>query len=99
MPVILTYAMFGQRARVLGRLTLVGLALLTLAASFTWLAWLLVVSLVVGVRHPPVVRPDEPLGAARGWVCAATFVVAVLCFPSRHLSSQSSKLPGSTLGR
>ena len=53
---------------------------LTLTVSFTWLAWLLVVSLVVGVRHPPVVRPEEPLGPLRGWVCAATLVVAVLCF-------------------
>ena len=64
--------LFGDRARTLGRLALLGLAALTIAVSFTWLAWLLVVSLVVGVRHPPVVRPEEPLGAARGWVCAAT---------------------------
>ena len=57
------------------------LGVLTVVVSFTWLAWLLVVSLVVGVRHPPVVCPEEPLGAARGWVCVATAsVVAVLCF-------------------
>lgn len=76
----LTFALFGERARMLGRLTLLGLAGLTLTVSFTWIAWLLVVSLVVGVRHPPVVRPEEPLGALRGWVCAATLVVALLCF-------------------
>ncbi|HSP19380.1 MAG TPA: site-2 protease family protein [Myxococcaceae bacterium] len=76
----LTYAVLGDRARLLGRLALVGLAVLTLTVSFTWLAWLLVVWLVVGVRHPPLVRPEEPLGPLRGWVCAATAVVAVLCF-------------------
>jgi membrane-associated protease RseP (regulator of RpoE activity) len=76
----LTYAVLGERARTLGLLTLLGLGVLTVVASFTWAAWLLVVSLVVGVRHPAVTRPDEPLGAARGWVCAATLVVAVLCF-------------------
>jgi membrane-associated protease RseP (regulator of RpoE activity) len=76
----LTHALLGERARTLGRLTLLGLGVLTFAVSFTWAAWLLVVSLVVGVRHPAVTRPEEPLGAARGWVCAATLVVAVLCF-------------------
>lgn len=76
----LTYAVFGERARTIGRLALVGLAVLTLAFSFTWLAWFLVVSLVVGIRHPPVTWQDEPLGAGRGWLCVATLVVGVLCF-------------------
>ena len=76
----LSYAVLGRRARVLGVLALVGLGAMTVVASFTWAAWLLVVLLVVGVRHPRVTRPEEPLGAARGWVCAATFAVAVLCF-------------------
>ena len=76
----LTYAVLGNRALTLGRVALLGLGFLTVAYSFTWLVWLLVVSLVVGVRHPPVVYPEEALGSARGWVCAATFLVAVLCF-------------------
>jgi len=76
----LTHALFGRRARTLGRLTLLGLAFLAVAYSFTWVAWFLVVSLVVGVRHPPVVWPEDPLGRGRGWVCVATLVVAVLCF-------------------
>ena len=76
----LTYALFGDRARLIGRLALLGLAVLTVVFSFTWAAWLLVVSLVVGVRHPPVTWPEEPLGAARGWLCVAALVVAVLCF-------------------
>jgi len=53
---------------------------MTVLVSFTWIAWFLVVLLVVGVKHPPVTRPEEPLGAARGWLCVATLVVAVLCF-------------------
>lgn len=76
----LTYAVFGRRARTIGRVALVLLALLTVTVSFTWLAWLLVVTLVVGVRHPPVTWPEEPLGASRGWLCVATLAVAVLCF-------------------
>ena len=76
----LTYAVFGNRARTIGRCALVALGALTVAVSFTWVVWLLVVALVVGVRHPPVTVPEEPLGAARGWLCVATLVVAVLCF-------------------
>jgi membrane-associated protease RseP (regulator of RpoE activity) len=76
----LTYALFGNTARAIGAGALLLLAALALLVSFTWVAWLLVVLLVVGVKHPPVTFPEEPLGAARGWLCVATLVVAVLCF-------------------
>ena len=76
----LTYALFGNRARAIGAVALLSLGALAVLVSFTWVAWLLVVLLVVGVKHPPVTRPEEPLGAARGWLCVATLVVAVLCF-------------------
>ena len=76
----LTYAVFGRPARVIGAVALLLLGALTVVVSFTWLAWLLVVLLVVGVKHPPVTAPEDPLGAARGWLCVATLVVAVLCF-------------------
>ena len=76
----LTYAVFGNRARIIGRCALVALGVLTVAVSFTWVVWLLVVALVIGVRHPPVTVPEEPLGAARGWLCVASLVVGVLCF-------------------
>ena len=76
----LTYALFGNRARAIGVAALLLLAALAMTVSFTWVAWLLVVLLVVGVKHPQVTMPGEPLGAARGWLCVATLVVAVLCF-------------------
>ncbi len=76
----LTYALFGKWARAIGAAALLLLGVLAMVVSFTWVAWLLVVLLVVGVKHPPVTVPEEPLGAARGWLCVATLVVAVLCF-------------------
>jgi membrane-associated protease RseP (regulator of RpoE activity) len=76
----LTYALYGNRARAIGWGALLLLAGLTVLVSFTWVAWLLVVLLVVGVKHPPVTVPEEPLSASRGWLCVATLVVAVLCF-------------------
>ena len=76
----LTYALYGKRARAIGWGALLLLAGLAVLVSFTWVAWLLVVLLVVGVKHPPVTVPDDPLSASRGWLCVATLVVAVLCF-------------------
>jgi membrane-associated protease RseP (regulator of RpoE activity) len=76
----LTYALYGNRARAIGWIALLLLAGLAVLVSFTWVAWLLVVLLVVGVKHPPVTVPEEPLSASRGWLCVATLVVAVLCF-------------------
>jgi membrane-associated protease RseP (regulator of RpoE activity) len=76
----LTYALFGRRARPIGAVALLLLGALTVLVSFTWIAWFLVVLLVIGVRHPPVTFPEEPLGAGRGWLCVATLVVAALCF-------------------
>src|SRR5262249_5038167 len=76
----LTYAVFGDRARSIGRCALAALGVLRVAGAFIWAVWLLVVALVVGVRHPPVTVPEEPLGAARGWLCVASLVVALLCF-------------------
>lgn len=76
----LTFALLGRRARTVGRLALAGLAVLVVFFSLTWTPWLLVVGLVVGVRHPDVTRPDEPLGRGRVWLCALTGLVAVLCF-------------------
>jgi hypothetical protein len=38
------------------------------------------VGLVIGVRHPDVSHPDEPLGPGRVWSCALTAAVALLCF-------------------
>jgi membrane-associated protease RseP (regulator of RpoE activity) len=76
----LTFALLGRRARTVGRVALGGLAFLVIFLSLSWTPWLLVVGLVVGIRHPDVTRPDEPLSRGRVWLCALTAAVAVLCF-------------------
>ena len=76
----LTFALLGPRARTVGRLALAGLGVLVVFFSLGWIPWLLVVGLVVGVRHPDVTDPQQPLGRGRVWLCAVTGLVAVLCF-------------------
>jgi membrane-associated protease RseP (regulator of RpoE activity) len=76
----LTHALFGRRARLIGRGALLSLLPLGVFVSAHWLVWFLVVSFFVGVRHPEVSRPEEPLSRGRVWLCAVTGVVGVLCF-------------------
>jgi len=71
------YAMFGRRARLVGKLGLVLLAVMTLFSSAGWLLWLILSYRFVGLSHPPV-EEDTPLSPMRKAVVAATIVVFVL---------------------
>ncbi|HEY0840881.1 MAG TPA: site-2 protease family protein [Vulgatibacter sp.] len=71
------YAMFGRRARTVGKLGLVLLAAMTLFSSAGWLLWLILSYRFVGLAHPPVDDP-RPLSPGRKIVVAATVVVFVL---------------------
>ena len=58
------------------------------ALSFFWPGWALwaVITLVLGLRHPPVVDEDEPLDARRKGLAVAALAVFVLCFVPRPLA-------------
>ncbi|MGO9829266.1 MAG: site-2 protease family protein [Myxococcaceae bacterium] len=75
----LAFANLGRRAVGLGKLAALGLLGLVLFFNVSWLVWLLVASLVVGLRHPEVERPEEPLDGRRLLVCMACLVVFLLC--------------------
>ncbi len=53
---------------------------LCLFASVTWLMWLVISSLVVGFRHPPVELPDVPLTRGRKMVAVLCALILVGCF-------------------
>jgi membrane-associated protease RseP (regulator of RpoE activity) len=75
----LTHALFGERARGIGR-AMGGFMLgLCLFASAGWIAWILVTTTVVGFKHPEVLDPQMPLTPARKWLCLACGVALVLC--------------------
>jgi membrane-associated protease RseP (regulator of RpoE activity) len=75
----LVFANLGRRAIGVGKLAAAGLLGLVLFFNWSWVFWLLVVTLVVGFRHPEVERPEEPLDVRRLWICIACAVVFVLC--------------------
>src|SRR5215510_2567537 len=60
----LTYALFGDRARTLGKLMALGMLGLCIFYSAGWLLWLLVTSKFIGFRHPPVIESEAPLSPA-----------------------------------
>jgi membrane-associated protease RseP (regulator of RpoE activity) len=75
----LTHAWFGERAVAVGKLMSLGMLVLGITASASWLVWLLVTAKLVGYGHPPVVTPEEPLSPGRKLVCAVCFVFLALC--------------------
>jgi membrane-associated protease RseP (regulator of RpoE activity) len=76
----LAFANLGGRAARVGKGAALGLFGLVLLFNFSWLLWLLVVTLAVGFRHPEVERPEEPLSGQRVAICIACAVVFALCF-------------------
>jgi membrane-associated protease RseP (regulator of RpoE activity) len=75
----LTFALWGPRARWVGKAMALGLVYLIVFYTVSWTVWLVVVSLAVGFGHPEVTRPEEPLGTGRKLVCALCFVALAAC--------------------
>jgi len=82
------YALLGGRARNVGRAVVAVLTLLGLAAWPGWLLWALLAGKVVRTTHPPVLRPDEPLGgwpAALAWAALALFLMTFVPVPLQEM--------------
>ncbi|HEX8826170.1 MAG TPA: site-2 protease family protein, partial [Archangium sp.] len=75
----LTFALWGNRARVVGKAVALVLLFLTLFYTITWGVWLLVATKLVGFGHPEVTQPAEPLGLGRKLVCAVCFLALAGC--------------------
>jgi membrane-associated protease RseP (regulator of RpoE activity) len=75
----LTFALWGPRARWVGKAMALGLVYLVVFYTISWTVWLVVVSLMVGFGHPEVTRPQEPLGTGRKLICALCFVALAAC--------------------
>jgi membrane-associated protease RseP (regulator of RpoE activity) len=83
----ITYALFGRKHILIGRLTL--LALLALGVASRWLGWFVFavfVRLLLGMKHPPPVDPYTPLderGRKIGWFALLLFVLSFTPLPFR----------------
>ena len=79
-----TAALFGRAAVRLGNWVHVAMAGLVVFASPSWVLWLLLTRYLVGVGHPPVTRPDEPLTKSRyviAFICLALLVLTLIPVP------------------
>ncbi|MBI2202612.1 MAG: site-2 protease family protein [Candidatus Rokubacteria bacterium] len=78
----IAYALFGERHRLVGRLTFV--ALLVLAAitqSANWLVWAALIFFLVGFGHQPPLDDITPLSPGRRLVGALCLVLLVVLVP------------------
>lgn len=73
------YAVLGSKHKVLSRgffLTLLPLGVLCWAGWIVWAA----IMLVLGLRHPTVLIPAQPLGRGRKYLALAAALIFILCF-------------------
>lgn len=75
----LSHALFGERARALGKVMALGLVFLCVFETAGWLVWLAISVKLIGFSHPPVVRGEVEVTPGRRLLCYACAVVFVLC--------------------
>ena len=73
------HGLFGRRADRISRLLSHALLALGLFASWTWLAWWVLIRFVLGTRHPPLAS-QEPLDSPRRALGVAALVILALTF-------------------
>ena len=86
----LTYALFGERAKTMGKLMALCMFGLCVFYSAGWLLWLIVTSKFIGFRHPPVIDEQAPLSAGRKLICAICFIGLLVCVMPVPLSAVSA---------
>lgn len=89
------HALFGERARRLGTLVVVVLLGAAFVFSASWAVWALVVGRFVGVGHPEVAAPEQPLSPRRRAVAWVTLAFAVLTFMPMPLGVKVATAPDS----
>lgn len=80
-----TYAVFGRRGN---KIIAIGCYLLVICLAvygalnsmWNWVVWLILLTFLIRVGHPPVVDETEPLGSARMIVALIGLLVFILCF-------------------
>jgi membrane-associated protease RseP (regulator of RpoE activity) len=80
-----TYAVFGARGNRLIALlcyfAVIGLAIVSIReGNWNWAVWVLILTFMLRVGHPPVLDPEEPIGRGRIVVAVIGLLVFILCF-------------------
>jgi membrane-associated protease RseP (regulator of RpoE activity) len=76
----LTHAWYGEKAERIGERVAGAALIMALFFSASWLVWFFLITRLVGVEHPPVERPEEPLSRGRKAVVIITWVLTALTF-------------------
>jgi membrane-associated protease RseP (regulator of RpoE activity) len=78
-----TYALFGEGHRAIGRVSIPVLMFLGIIFWPGWIIWA-VLMIIIGYRHPPVVYPEVSLDRKRkllGWLCLVIFLLTFTPVP------------------
>ena len=75
----ITYALFGRKHRIISIAAVLVLAILGVVWWPGWLVWG-ILGAIIGLRHPPVVDQDLPLGRRQRLIAWASIAIFVLTF-------------------
>jgi membrane-associated protease RseP (regulator of RpoE activity) len=75
----ITYALFGRKHRIISIMAVLALAILGVVGWPGWFVWG-ILGAIIGLRHPPVVDQDLPLGRRQRLIAWASLVIFVLTF-------------------
>jgi membrane-associated protease RseP (regulator of RpoE activity) len=81
----ISYALFGERHRLISIGLILLLIVLGIVYSYIWIIWALLM-VVIGYRHPPVVYPQIQLDRKRravGWISLVIFILTFTPIPVR----------------
>ena len=74
-------ALLGDRARLMGYVTIAAMVLVSLITSYWgWIIYLVIIVFFVSVAHPPPLNDVSPLPASRFMVGAVAFLLLAVCF-------------------
>jgi membrane-associated protease RseP (regulator of RpoE activity) len=76
----IVYALLGEKYKRVSQLMIPVLILIGIFLWYGWLFFALLILLVIGYRHPPVIYPDMPLGRKRKVLGLICFIIFLLTF-------------------
>ncbi|MCK5187102.1 MAG: site-2 protease family protein, partial [Deltaproteobacteria bacterium] len=76
----ISYAVFGEKTKIISKVALIALLGLGIWGSRTWLVWAIMLLVLLGAKHPPPLDQDVPLDRRRKVIGAITLLVFVVTF-------------------
>lgn len=77
----ITYALFGRNQKYLGYVVFAIILILGFGLDITsWIAWAILILVLIKIKHPPVMNENEPLDMKRKLIGVISIIIFILSF-------------------